>query len=135
MRAGLVWAVVVGCCFAPAGGAAARSPQSACATAWNRSAPAALRASIAARHPLGVFIDSRTSVHTDTWSKGQAPSSAGGRGCGLQFALHGGRVLAVWGAWAGSTIVKWAGPVPSARPVAVPRNGSVHSDGTIGFHG
>ena len=60
-------------------------------------------------------------------------AAAGGRGCGLQFALRDGRPFAVRGAW--GTIAKWAGPVPSNRPVPAPTNGSVHADGTIGFHG
>lgn len=115
--------------------ASAQSLPSACAVAWNHGAPAAVRASIAARHPRGAFINSRVSVGTDTWAKGGSQSSTSAQGCGIQFILSNGDVLAVWSAWSGGRITKWAGPVRSSRPIPVPNNGSVRTDGTVGFHG
>jgi hypothetical protein len=41
----------------------------------------------------------------------------------------------VWGAWKDATVSKWSGPVASTRPMPVPNNARVHSDGSVGFHG
>jgi hypothetical protein len=115
--------------------ASAQSVPSACARAWNHGAPAALRASIAARDPVGAFVDGRIAVGSLTWSKTGASSSSGARGCGIQFILGDGETLTVWGAWRGAVIVSWAGPVRSTRPLHAPNNSHVHADGTVGFHG
>jgi hypothetical protein len=106
-----------------------------CASAWNHTAPNALRARIVASHPRGAFIDPHgSSVMSVTWTKaGQSSSSASG--CGIQFVLHDGHVLAVWGAWANGGVAKWVGPVSSGRAVPLATNANVHADGTVGFHG
>jgi hypothetical protein len=63
-------------------------------------------------------------------------STTSGPGCSIQFVLGNGHTLAVWGAWgSGGGISRWSGPVASNRLIRVPRNGNVHADGTVGFHG
>jgi hypothetical protein len=114
--------------------AAAQPSKSACAVAWNRSATAALRQSIAAQHPRGAFIDA-AEVGTFVWSAGGEAHSSSGMGCGIQFILGTGRTLSVSGRWNGSSVAGWSRPVASPRPITVPNNSTVHADGTVGFHG
>jgi hypothetical protein len=109
--------------------------KSGCAVAWNRTAPAALRSSIAGDHPRGAFVNGAVSAGTVTWTKGGKSTSTSGPGCGIQFILASGRTLAVWGTWRDGRVPKWSGPVTSARPIPVPNNSNVHPDGTVGFHG
>ena len=128
--------------LAAAVGGAARGTgnpsKSGCAVAWNRTAPPALRSSIAGDHPRGAFVNSAVSVGRVTWTdatKGGQSTSTSGPGCGIQFILASGRTLSVWGRWRDGGVPKWSGPVPSARPIPVPNNSNVHPDGTVGFHG
>jgi hypothetical protein len=116
--------------------AASSSPSpSTCAVAWNHEAGARLRALVVADHVRGAFINSRASVGVETWSKAGGTSSTGAAGCTIQFILPNKRLLLLWGAWSGTTIPKWTGPVPGALPIPVRGNASVRDDGTLGFHG
>jgi hypothetical protein len=114
--------------------AATQPSKSACAAAWNQSAGASLRASIAARHPKGAFVDIAT-VGTVQWVIGGKTQSSSRFGCGIQFILHSGRTLAVSGAWNGNAVPAWSGPVASNRPISLPLNTAVHADGTVAFRG
>jgi hypothetical protein len=114
--------------------AATQPSKSACAVAWNRSATAMLRRSIAAQHPKGAFIDAAV-VGTFDWSAGGRMHSSSGAGCGIQFILRTGRTLSVSGRWDGSRVANWSRPVASPRPIPVPDNSFVRADGTVAFHG
>jgi hypothetical protein len=116
--------------------AAASSPSpSTCAAAWNHQAGARLRALVVAGHANGAFISSRASVGVDMWSKAGGTSSTTAPGCTIQFILPSNRLLVLWGAWRGTAIPKWTGPVSGARSMAIHGNARVHDDGTVGFHG
>jgi hypothetical protein len=134
MRAAILLAI------AALGGAqtavAAASPSpSTCAVAWNHEAGARLRALVVADHVRGAFINSRASVGVDTWSKAGGTSSTSAPGCTIQFILPNQRLFLLWGAWTGTTITKWTGPVSSDLPMPGHGNARVHDDGTVGFHG
>ena len=127
-------AVAAACC--PINAGAARPSASACAVAWNRSASHSLRTSIANEKPRGAFIDGGgTTVGTDTWSKGGKSTSTQRVGCGIDFILSSGKILAVSGPWSEAGVQRWTGPVASNRQIPLPNNTSVHADGTVGFHG
>jgi hypothetical protein len=90
---------------------------------------------VAADHVRGAFINSRSSVGVDTWSKAGGTSSTNASGCTIQFILPNKRLLLLWVAWSGTAIPKWTGPVSSALPMPAHANARVHDDGTVGFHG
>jgi hypothetical protein len=135
VRIGLAMVAVSALAVAALATATAQTLPSRCATAWNRTAPHALRARIVASNPRGAFINPGGSTVTSvTWTKtGQSSSSA--PGCSIVFVLHDGHVLAVSGAWARGAVAKWIGPVASNRVIPLPTNTTVHPDGTVGFHG
>jgi hypothetical protein len=134
VRLALLSFAIVALAAATTAGAGGRSSPSACANAWNHGAPAALRARIVARKPTAAYISPQASVMSVSWTQ-TAESSTSGPGCTIQFVLSHGRTLAVWGAWRRGGVLRWSGPVASNRAIRVPENGSVHADGTVGFHG
>jgi hypothetical protein len=114
---------------------AAKPSKSACAVAWNRSAPATLRSSIASAHPRGAFVTGQGTSLVIFWTKGGKYTTTPSNGCAIKFILKGGTTISVWGAWKAGSVPMWSGPVNSPRPVPVPNNSNVHADGTVGFHG
>jgi hypothetical protein len=133
MRFALASTFLVALATAAVSSASNLSQPSLCANIWNHSAPAALRAKIAAHKPRAAFISPRTSVTTYTWTK-TSQSSLSASACSIHFVLRDG-TLAVWGKLEGGHIARWLGPVPSKRPIRAPNNSSVHADGTVGYHG
>jgi hypothetical protein len=121
---------------APAASAAGGPSPSACAAAWNQSAPQRLRTLVAKSDARAAFIDAQASVGTDTWSKSGGSSSTSSSGCSIQFVLPGGAAaLLAWGPWHAGTIRAWQSPIRSVRSFPVPHNARVRRDGSVGFTG
>lgn len=136
LLAGAVAAAAAACWGGGAFAGVRASPASTCAVAWNRGAAPSLRMKVAAEHPRGAFIGGgAVTIGTVTWSKAQAPTQTDATGCAIQFILRDGRTLMVSGAWKNGVITSWIGPVASNRTIPVPDNTTVHTDGTVGFHG
>jgi hypothetical protein len=133
---GTVAVAVTACCSGGVLAGVRESPASTCAVAWNHGSAVSLRMRVAAEHPRGAFINGGgVTIGTVTWSKGQSPAQTEGKGCAIQFILRDGRTLMVSGAWKDGLITRWVGPVASDRAIPVPDNATVHTDGTVGFHG
>lgn len=128
-------AVGVSLALAPLASASTPPSPAACAVAWNRWASPHLHSVVARSNARAAFVDARVTVGTDTFSRPGGATSTSARGCSIQIVLPDKTLLDVWGQWQNGTVRTWHGPVPSGRPIPVPHNARVHSDGAIGFTG